>query len=81
MGGLFMRDRRITGITGLGIVRLLLGIGQMGRISRDIDRRRIMVGVVRRILGMAEGRLEMETVVELGRRGTEMVDGHLGMGE
>jgi hypothetical protein len=84
MGGLFMRDRRITGITGLGIVRRLLGIGQMDRISRDIDRRRIMVEVVRRIRGMVEGRLEMgEERVLRAMEGELLVmavgPGHLGM--
>ena len=58
MGGLSMRGRRITGITDQGIGLRRLGIGQMGRTSRVIDRRRIMVDV-RRILEMVGGRLEM----------------------
>src|SRR5271170_4705443 len=54
MGDLFMLGRRITGITGLGIVRLLRGIARMGRTTRVIDRRRTMVDV-RLILEMAGG--------------------------
>jgi hypothetical protein len=45
----------------------------MGRTSRVIDRRRIMVGVVRRIRGMVGGRLEM--VVGLDRLGTATAAG------
>jgi hypothetical protein len=45
----------------------------MGRTSRVIDRRRIMVGVVRRIRGMVGGRQEM--VVGLDRLGTATAAG------
>ena len=73
-----MRGRRITGITGQGIVRRRLGIDRMGRTSRVIDRHQIMVDV-RRILEMVGGRLEMvvgldrlETETGLGLPGMEM---------
>jgi hypothetical protein len=78
MGDLSMGDRLITGITGRDIVRRRLGIDRMGRTSRVIDRRRIMVDA-RRILEMAAGRREM--VEGHDHPGMGMVDGHLEMVE
>jgi hypothetical protein len=81
MGGLSMGDRRIIGITGLGIVRRRQGIVRMGRTSRVIVRHRIMVGGVRRILEMVGGHRGMETEAGIDRRGMEPGPDRLEMAE
>lgn len=73
MGGLFMRDRLITGITGLDIARRLRDIGRMGRIIRAIVLLLTEVAV-RRIRVMVEGRPGTGMAMSgLDRQGTGMV--------